>query len=145
MYCHFGSTYCRRSSQQIEHLLPLSDSFACPHSSPTETSPGLYWLHGHLSEKILKCINFISNLLRTSLANPQESNKSRWLAVASTSSQHLRQLPSILGKPFAKIYQYRNNILFSLPTQTVSRMSGMSQPIPAHFVLTRSRQSLVWK
>ena len=96
-------------------------------------------------KKILKCINFISTLLRTSLANPQESNKSCWLAVASTSSQHLRQLPSILGKPFAKIYQYRNNILFSLPTQTVSRMSGMSQPIPAHFVLTKSRQSLEWK
>ena len=58
-------------------------------------------------KKILKCINFISTLLRTSLANPQESNKSCWLAVASTSSQHLRQLPSILGKPFARIYQYR--------------------------------------
>ena len=106
--------------------MPPSGSIACPHSSPAEISLGLYLLHGHLSEKILKCIDFISNLLRTSLANPQESNKSCWLAVASTSPQHLRQLPSILGKSFAKLLLLEQYIVFPTDTNSESDVGDVA-------------------
>ena len=88
--------------------------------------------------------NFCLKVLRTSLTNPQQDHKGCLVAVSPTPPQHLRQLPNILRKPWPNTL-----ILFKLarnsPMQTVSLMSGISQPIPAHLVLMSSLQSLGMK
>ena len=85
--------------------------------------------------------NFCLKVLRTSLTNPQQDHKGCLVAVTATPPQHLRQLPYILWKPWPNTL-----ILLKLarnsPMQTVSLMSGISQPIPAHSVLMSSLQSL---
>ena len=136
-------THCVGSPLQTEHWWLPSDSSGGSHFALTALCPKTCLDHGLLIKQLISTMQ--QYVLPTSLAYPDQNHKSCWFSVTPSSSKHLWKLPYILGEPWTQLLILLKKLRDS-PTQTVSLMSGMSLPIPAHLVLISTLQFLIlWK